>query len=188
MFGRLANKRLQFKIYALFLMADGQWRRGEQDCLNTICKEMELDESVKREIITYCRGLGITKGDNSDEVIQEIDKALSGAFMSGFSYDSCLQVETVWTMINLGYAEQEYSESEKRVVRHLIEKWEIKPEIVLELADTAETILLLTKHADWLKTIGLPYDETKKRLETVEQQIKLMFDNIQATISEAEAV
>ena len=188
MFWGLTNKRIQFKIYALFLLADGQWRREEQDFLNTICKEMELDEAVKREIITYCRGLGITKGDHSDEVIQEIDKALSGGFMSGFSYDSCLQVETVWTLINLGYADQEYSESEKRVVQHLIEKWEIKTEIVSELTDTAETILLLTKHADWLKTIGLPYDETKKRLEIVEQQIQLMFENIQATISEADAV
>ena len=98
------------------------------------------------------------------------------------------KVETVWTLINLGYADQEYSESEKRVVQHLIEKWEIKTEIVSELTDTAETILLLTKHEDWLKTIGLPYDETKKRLEIVEQQIQLMFENIQATISEADAV
>ena len=120
----LSDKKIQFKIYALFLLADGQWRREEQDFLNTICKEMELDESAKREIITYCRGLGITEGDHSDEVIQEIDKALSGGFISGFSYDSCLQVETVWTLINLGYADQEYSESEKRVVQHLIEKWE----------------------------------------------------------------
>ena len=53
MFWGLTNKRIQFKIYALFLLADGQWRREEQDFLNTICKEMELDEAVKREIITY---------------------------------------------------------------------------------------------------------------------------------------
>ena len=192
MLWELTGQKIQFKIYALFLLADGQWRDEEQNFLNTISKEMELDESVQREVMrevtTYCQGVEITKGDHSDGIIREIDKMLTGGFASRFKYDPRLQVEIVWTLINLGYADQEYSEAEKRVVRHLIEKWEIKPEIALEFTDTAETNLLLTKHENWLKSIGLPYDETKERLETVEQQIQLMFDNIQATISEADAV
>ena len=192
MLWELTGQKIQFKIYALFLLADGQWRDEEQNFLNTISKEMELDESVQREVMrevtTYCQGVEITKGDHSDGIIREIDKMLTGGFASRFKDDPRLQVEIVWTLINLGYADQEYSEAEKRVVRHLIEKWEIKPEIALEFTDTAETILLLTKHENWSKSVGLPYDETKKRLETVEQQIQLMFDNIQATISEADAV
>lgn len=188
MLWEFACKKIQFKIYALFLLADGLWRREDQNLLNAICKEMELDESIKQKTIAYCQELGITKGDHSDKVIQEIDQALSGAFLFGFGYNSCLWVETVWTLINLGYADQGYSESKKKVIRHLIEKWEIKPEIISELTDTAETILLLRKHEDWLKTLGRPYDEIKTRLETVEQQVQLMFDNIQATISEADAV
>ena len=48
--------------------------------------------------------------------------------------------------------------------------------------------ILLTKQKDWLKSIGLSYDKTTERLETIDEQIQLMIDNIQETISEASAV
>lgn len=188
-FGGFTRKKVQFKMYALFLLADGQWRQEEENLLNTISKEMNLDADIKKETITYCQSLGITTGDHSDMVIQEIDRALSvgGSFFT-LHHNTCVQAETIWTLINLGYADQDYSAAEKKVVQHLVDKWEIKQEMISEFVDTAETILLLTKQIEWLKSVGLSYEETKKRLETVEQQIQLMFDNIQATISEADAV
>ena len=188
-FGGFTRKKVQFKMYALFLLADGQWRQEEENLLNTISKEMSLDTDIKKETITYCQSLGITTGDHSDMVIQEIDRALSvgGPFFT-LHHNTCVQAETIWTLINLGYADQDYSAAEKKVVQHLVDKWEIKQEMISEFVDTAETILLLTKQIEWLKSVGLSYEETKRRLETVEQQIQLMFDNIQATISEADAV
>lgn len=188
-FGGFTRKKVQFKMYALFLLADGQWKQEEEKLLNTISKEMNLDADIKKETITYCQSLGITTGDHSDMVIQEIDRTLSvgGPFFT-LHHNTCVQAETIWTLINLGYADQDYSAAEKKVVQHLIDKWGIKQEMISEFIDTAETILLLTKQIEWLKSVGLPYEETKKRLETVEQQIQLMFDNIQATISEADAV
>jgi hypothetical protein len=113
---------------------------------------------------------------------------IAGTIANQINWHVDLQTEVIWTLINLGYADAEYSEPEKKVVRHLVKVWNIKEEIVSEFVDTAETILLLTKQIEWLKSVGLSYEETKKRLETVEQQIQLMFDNIQATISEADAV
>ena len=188
-FGGFTRKKVQFKMYALFLLADGQWRQEEEKLLNTISKEMNLDADIKKETITYCQSLGITTGDHSDMVIQEIDRTLSvgGPFFT-LHHNTCVQAETIWTLINLGYADQDYSAAEKKVVQHLVDKWEIKQEMISEFVDTAETILLLTKQIEWLKSVGLSYEETKRRLETVEQQIQLMFDNIQATISEADAV
>lgn len=184
---KLTNKMIQAKIYTLFLLANGQWKDKEQNFLNTICSEMELEESVKQDIFTYCQELKITKGEHSNKIIQEIDKALDDGFMSGFNDDPRLPVETIWTLINLSYTDQDYSKG-KKVIQYLIRKWEIKPEVISELTDTAETILLLTKQENWLKTLNLPYDETKQRLEIIEQQIHLMLDNIKTTISEIDAV
>lgn len=187
--GGLISKKAQFKIYALFLLADGQWRYAEMKFLDTISAEMKLDDSTKKEILSYCRELKVTEGDCSDLVIQEIDKVTGGAFsFSGLDHDPCLQVETIWTLMNLGYADEDYSEPEKKVVLYLIRQWKVKRQLVAELTDTAKTILLLTKQKDWLKSSGLSQDEIQRRRETVDQQIQLMFDNIQATITEADAV
>lgn len=184
----LTNNKTLFKICSLFLLADGQWKQEEIDFLNIIANELEIGNSSKQDIMSYCRELKITKGDYSSKIIKEIDCELNNQIISSFEYNPHLQTKTIWTLINLGYADQEYSESEKKVIQHLIKKWKVNPIIISELTDTAETILMLTKKAEWLKTIGLSYDDTTKQLKRVEQQIQLMFENIDATISEADTI
>lgn len=183
-----SDKKAQYKIYALFLMADGQWHQKEQNFLNTISNKMELDAAFIRETTNYCKGLKISSVHNSSIIIREIDQVLSN--VGGFSSfnDLRFQAETIWTLINLGHADQDYSEEEKNVVAHLIEKWKIKPEIVAEFTDTAETLSLLTKQRDWVGKLGLTYEDLKKRWDVIAQQIELMFDNIRDTISEADAM
>lgn len=116
------------------------------------------------------------------------DQLLSDVRTGEIKGNANLQAEIIWTLVNLAYADEEYSEPEKKYIQHLVDKLEIKPELFSEFVDTADTILLLTKQKDWLKSIGLSYDKTTERLETIDEQIQLMIDNIQETISEASAV
>ena len=89
---------------------------------------------------------------------------IAGAIANQINWHVDLQTKVIWTLINLGYADAEYSQPEKKVVRHLVKVWNIKEEIVSEFIDTAETILSLTRQIEWLKSIGLSYDETKERV------------------------
>lgn len=184
-----SNKETQLQFYSLFLLSDGKWTLEEEKYLDDICKKMKIGDDTKKKIITYCQSLQLNEDDNSERVIHEMDQALSGMFFfPEIKYSKKKQIEVIWTMLNLGYADREYSIPEKKVVQHLIKKWEVKPVIVSELIDTADTILLLTRQKEWLKTTGLPYDEIGERINVVERKIQLMFDNIKVTIAEAEAV
>ena len=184
----------------------GQMELSYEDTEKTIqyCQELPIKEGDNAELIIRIMDetLGFPASEEAfghstpqKDAAITIAKGLllktsmiAGTIANQINWHVDLQTEVIWTLINLGYADAEYSEPEKKVVRHLVKVWNIKEEIVSEFIDTAETILLLTKQIEWLKSVGLSYDETKKRLETVEQQIQLMFDNIQATISEADAV
>ena len=131
---------------------------------------------------------GISIPSISSKGTTAIDQLLSDVRTGEIKWNANLQAEIIWTLVNLAYADEEYSEPEKKYIQHLVDKLEIKPELFSEFVDTADTILLLTKQKDWLKSIGLSYDKTTERLETIDEQIQLMIDNIQETISEASAV
>ena len=48
--------------------------------------------------------------------------------------------------------------------------------------DTAETLKMLERQKDWIKTTQQEYDEISKQLEIVDQNIKTMLDNARITI------
>lgn len=186
-------KIIQLKIYYLFILSDGRCSVKEQEKFDAICQEMHIKNEKKWEIEEWGDSLPIRRGDNSMLVLQELDKLLGNEAgnswpMRMLNCDVNLQAETIWTLINLGYADTEFSDPEKKVVGFLAQKWDLKDIIIDELMETADTILMLTKQKDWLKTTTKSYDEISRGIQEADKKIELMFDNIKAAISEADAV
>lgn len=92
------------------------------------------------------------------------------------------RANVLWNMVLLGYDDGKYSGPEKKVIEHLAIKWKIKPIILTEFMDTAETLKMLERQKDWIKTTQQEYDEISKQLEIVDQNIKTMLDNARITI------
>ena len=64
------------KICSLFMIVDGTCYESEQALLNKVYKEMNVNDSVKKEVLDYCVSIAaaMERGDNSAQVISEIDK------------------------------------------------------------------------------------------------------------------
>ena len=56
----------------------------------------------------------------------------------------------IWNLVNLGYADKNYSDNEREIVDFLIARWNINKEIYQEMVDTADTILGLIKQKEWI--------------------------------------
>lgn len=93
---------------------------------------------------------------------------------------------TILTMISLGYADTEYSENEKRIVKHLVEKWEIDRAIVSVMIDTAETMLALEAKKTWAKSSTMSYNEVNRIIADADADIKRLYHTVEVTISEAD--
>ncbi len=181
------DESIQVKIYTLFLLSDGKETREELNYLNTICKELEIETSEKRKILAECRKTIVHDKDNSEIIIQKLEDLLSeDGLWTSIDSDSRMQNKVIWTLINLGYADQEYSKPEQKIVQYLVDRWKINPAILAEFVDTAETILALTKQKLWFKEMGKSDQKIKTNLREINRRIKLMFDNVQVTISESD--
>ena len=190
------GKLQQLKIYFLFMYADGESSPSETKYLNDILAKSSLSKESVQEFQIFCgqMTLKLSTG-NRKTIISEIDEMLGEKKSSRYAVNfyhgaidgsKTMQAQTIWTLINLGYADSEYSEAEKAVVNHLIERWEMDPILVAELNDTAETILALASQKEWIQTTSKPYAEINSIIQELDRNIAAMFANVETSISEAD--
>lgn len=87
-------------------------------------------------------------------------------------------------LVNLGYADKDFSTNERKIVEYLINKWSIPKEIYIEFVDIAETILSLIQEREWTrKTFALGSERDKKE-QNIEKDIKKLKKDVDLTIEE----
>lgn len=188
------SKKVQLKIYYLFMLADGKCSMDEKAKFTALCKSMGIDDDDQKEVVDSCEhSIQVSENDNSAKVIVEISKLLANEgnrnmyFSSGsLNQNKNMQVETIWRLINLGYADVEYSEAERKVVSFLSAYWGIDALTLADLNDTADTVLALTRQKEWLKTTNKPYDVVSENIAEIDAAISRMAKNVEILISEAE--
>lgn len=184
---------LQLKICFLFMHADGESSPSEMKYLNDILAKSNLSKESLQDFQAFCGQMTLKMSSgNPKTVISEIDRLLeeddSDRVYSMFGLIDeikAMQAQTIWTLINLGYADSEYSEQEKQVVNHLIERWEMDPLLVAEFNDTADTILALTLQKQWVQNTSKPYADIDNIIQELDRNITSMFANVETSISEA---
>jgi len=210
------SRDTQLGIYYLYMLVDGEVTNEELKRFSTICKSMDISSYRKEEVINSSKEAIPGPGsDNSAEVIQEITRLLAESrsciptfysiamgtpheksssnptpfeknLSNPINRDKITQTKVIWTLINLGFADEEYSEPEQKVVTFLADYWEMNSAVLSDMVDTAETILALTKQKEWIKTTNKPYDTINEGIKEIDKRIKRMFQNIEVLISEAE--
>lgn len=183
---------IELKIYYLYMLADGKCTEAESERFASICNSMDVDADDKEEVISFCEEAVRSGGrDNSTKIIRKITKLLADDENSvmGFgsiNMDKETQTKIIWTLINLGYADVEYSDPEQKVVSFLADYWEMNGAVLTDMIDTAETILALTKRKEWIKTTTKPYDTINASISEIDKSIERMIRNVEILISEAE--
>lgn len=149
----------------------------------------EIDELLGEK--TSSQGGGAQGGDIASQmssVFNGLIMSIERAFSGDINGSRTMQAQTIWTLINLGYADSEYSEAEKAVVNHLVERWKMDPVLVDELNDTAETILALILQKEWVQSTAKTEADTNRIIQELDRNIASMFTNVETSISEANIV
>ena len=95
------------------------------------------------------------------------------------------QAHTVWTLINLGYADTVLVPSEQKVIDYLVSVWEMDKVLTAALFDTAETMLALQMKKEWVISTDKAPEEKDKLCAEIDKEIEKMYDDVKLTISEA---
>ena len=198
------SKKNEGMLYYFYMMSDGEITHNEEKLFEKICVELGITESEKQEIISSCNDIldfnrasieNVLCGKSKSKKVMEIAEGFlsafngsSGSFYSSFetyeheSEDKLTRI--IWNMINLGYADEHFTDEEKRIVKHFVKKWNIKEEIYFELIDIADTMLALEKQREWLLST---YSKGKKRNEKekkIDKATNELLSDVKITIKE----
>ena len=185
----------KLKIYYLCMMADGEVSANEQEIFTKICKSSNISDTAKVNIISECESkVGVLSDDNSDKIIEIIGEIIYDEFdlfliENGADDIKCYidkgnQTTLLWNLINLSYADSDYSESEQKIINFFAKTFQFSETILLDMQDTAETMLALMKKKEWAKSLS--YEKADCEIKQIEKDMSKLHDNMKLLIQEAE--
>lgn len=179
------------KLYYIFMLADGETSEEEQRKFDEICTMLELDKVKRKEVKDFC-SLKMKNCSNDfikvKTVIREVLKINDGedrfTFYGVTSTGATDKARIIWTMINLGYSDSEFAKIEMSIINYLVDVFEFDQILYKDMLDTAETILSLTDHKEWIGKQRWSHDKTYGEITRIDKKIKQLYKNVQQNIDE----
>lgn len=184
------DNRTQAKLYYLYMMSDGEVSSEEKILFTSICKQLNISTDEKKFIIKECENI---ESDKKSTALSVLKKNSKNELFMGDSYlpiNSFLNASNkdkgsiFWNLINLGYKDGSFSEEEKKIVEFLRKYLEFDKSIITEMLDTAETMISLTKHMEWVENNITDEDVKNETLKKSKKELKYLQDSINILISE----
>lgn len=171
-------------LYYLYMLVDGNVTNKKKDIFDDLCRELKVDSDEKKEIINICKKKIEGQASVLDVIVTEkFDEQVGRRWMGLRDASSLARV--IWNLVNLGYADSKYSEEEKKIIQYLMDKWSVSLEVYQEFIDVSETLLSLEQYRGWISSVYPKGRLGEKKKKNVENEIQMLLDDIQLTISEA---
>ena len=176
MFNQELYKFYQLAIALQFLkMGDKGLVQREKDRFVEFANKLELDVKFDNfddlAVIVKFKINEIRANEDifSDTPLQSINSLLGiGNFIK-------LEITNIiWTLINLAYADGNFSDDENTVIDDITKQYGIKEDIVEELKDCAKTLICLESKSEWIETTNKPYKEVKIVKDEIEKDEALV--------------
>ncbi len=167
-------------LYYLYMMSDGEIKYSEEKIFNEICKDIRLDEDDRSHVVTKCKKII----QNHEDILGVIKSEKLYKRIGSGRNDISTFGRVLWNLINLGYADEVYSHEERGIVKYLLDKWNIKKEIYLEMMDTADTMRELSKQKEWIISTFPRGSERDQREKEVDLAIASLLSDVKCTIDE----
>lgn len=171
-------------LYYFYIMSDGVVSKSELELFDSICKKMDLDEEEKQKAVDQCKLKTMYYNNILDIIMANSIDSGAGKGIFGAPKKKSELTRIIWNLINLGYADGDYSENEREIVNYLVKKWAISPVVFQEMVSTADTILALTNQKDWIRKNKLNEDEKTRKQQLLNSEIEKLLEDIQITIRE----
>lgn len=181
----------KLKLFYCFIMSDGEKSDSEIKKFKSIAEAMDWDTADAEQLrIKYGKYYDSFLTDDDfcwrSLILSARALALIMDKYSGIIDNKVEAASTIWTLVNLAYADEDFSKSESIILQFCKTFLNVDNVLFSEMTDTAETMLMLEKKKDWFKQSGLSYDEVTAQLNIINSQIESLASDIEFSVSEAD--
>lgn len=179
------STRNALKIFYYMMAVDGELFHGEEEKFELIGQEVSPEfEAIKESVIGECQRQLDKVIDAADfyDVLQDgVEDAL---LSSAKSEDTFITPKLlVWDLLTLAYSDEQYDETERRLLKYIVRKLDIDKAVFLEMESSIQTLMDLEKEQQWIKTTERPYLTIEAMVNEVEDRKHVIFDSVKALIA-----
>lgn len=181
-------------FYYMLIMLDGKKTPEEKNKFKKICESTGVSENDRINAVVYYDD-HVPAEDSKRlpqsalalrQLIAQIQSTFMFHYLSEKSPEKLMPIygAILWNLIDLGYSDTEICDEEKGFISILAEAWNFPKADLLQMYDTAETLMDLSRKKVWLKQTDLPYDVITKKVEKLDRDIDHQFTSIKLLIAE----
>ncbi|MCB6994298.1 TerB family tellurite resistance protein [bacterium 210820-DFI.6.37] len=181
---RISVKNAIKTIYFM-MAADGEIYHGEEEKFDTICSELDQDfGEFKGTIVAECKARldkVIDPKDYYDALQDSVGEALSQNSPAETSFITPKIL--VWNLLSVAYSDEQYNETERRLLKFVVRKLNIDKADFLEMESSMLTLLDLEKELAWIKTTNRPYLTIEAMVNEIADRKNIIMENIMDLVS-----
>jgi hypothetical protein len=148
-----SNDEKKQKICYLFLSLDEPMTEAHLLKFTKMGENFSGFTESKDGIIAECNrviGKSIDSDDRYDVISEEIIKIADLLYIPGQFVKE--KKQRLWMLETIAWYDGTCTVNEKKLIRALMRKWEIDPSVLVEMEDTAETLVALDNYRNWIQT------------------------------------
>ena len=166
------------------MAADGRLDGAEVSKFDEIGKDIDPKfEEHKDDLLTECAAR-IEKEKDPEYYIDNITDSISDAIKhsqslsEGVIYPKLL----LWNLLVISFADDEYSETEKKLLRSVLRWLNIDKSVLDEMESTIQTLYAIEKEEAWLKSTNRLFSEVEKNLNELADRRQAIMQGVQALL------
>ena len=179
------STRNALKIIYYLMAVDGELFNNEKEKFELLGQELTPDfQDIKDELINECQKQMEKIIDQEDyyDVLQEgVEEALLSSIKTEDSFITPNLL--VWDLLTLAHSDNNYDESERRLIKYVVRKLDVDKAVFLEMESSILTLLDLEKELEWIKTTDRPYLTIEAMVNEIEDRKHVIFESIKDLIS-----
>ena len=173
------------KIAYYLMAADGQVFHSEEEKFDAIGVELDPEFAQhKQQIVKECKEK-LEKGKDPENYYDALQDGIEDALISSrTTADSFITPKLlVWDLLTIAYSDENYDETERRLLKFIVRKLNIDKAVFLELENSILTLLDLEKELKWIKTTDRPYLTIEAMVNEIADRKNVIFESVKDLIA-----
>lgn len=175
----------------LFLHINGKPSSEAVKDYYEVCKVLEISEAERKSAEESVSHLNLDQfEDNTMIVVKKLSSYIGSGkrryFESDEVFEASEKAQMIWLLINLAYADGEYSWPEKKTIKYLAQYWKMSDIVVKSLEDSAVTLEKLYEQKAYLEDLNtVDKSVILQQVSLVDQWIQLEVSHVEKTMDSA---
>lgn len=182
---RVLSTTASLRLVYYLMAVDGEIYHAEEEKFDLIGRELDPNFKENREkIVKRCQThLERTKGQ--DDYFNIIKRGVVTAIsLSKPTKDSFITPKLlIWDLLSVAYSDNQYDETEKKLIHFIVEKLNINESEFLEMENSFLTLMDIQKESDWIKTTDRQYKEIEKVVNELADRKVVILDSVNDLIT-----